>query len=467
LQEYAWRFGLVLLLGLAGCASGPAGPAWRELRPLGSDIQAYRPPPAASGAVSGPLKIEEPTGAVTLRKALSLALMSNPELAAFGWEVRAAEAREVQAGLLPNPEVEVEVEELAGEGERSGFDAAEMSLVLGQLIELGGKRAGRKKLAALSTAIGAWDYESKRLDVFTDTVRAFVKVLAAQRRLALSQDSLGLAEQVRQAVSERVKAGKVSPLEETKAGVELSIGRIKLEQAKRELDAARESLAAMWGSAAATFARAEGSFETIDEVPPPAQLMQHLERSPEIARWETELEQRRAALDLEKARRIPDLTVSGGVQRLNETNDRAFVLGLSVPLSLFNRNQGGISEARHNLLKAVEHRRAADVQVRTALARAHGVLSSSHLEASILKNDVLPAALQAFAASREGYRQGKFGYLQVLDAQRTLLDARAQYIDALARYHIALAGAERLIGRPLDVVSQPTEQSPEEAKDEE
>jgi cobalt-zinc-cadmium efflux system outer membrane protein len=195
--------------------------------------------------------------------------------------------------------------------------------------------------------------------------------------------------------------------------------------------------------------------------------MQHLERSPEIARWETELKQRRAALDLEKARRIPDLTVRGGVQWLNETNDRAFVLGLSVPLSLFDRNQGGISEARHNLLKAVEHRRAADVQVRTALARAHGVLSSSHLEASILKNDVLPAALQAFAASREGYRQGKFGYLQVLDAQRTLLDARAQYIDALARYHIALAGAERLIGRPLDVVSQPTEQSPEEAKDEE
>ncbi|MHC4682264.1 MAG: TolC family protein, partial [Planctomycetota bacterium] len=120
---------------------------------------------------------------MTLPRALSLALMHNPVLKAFSWEVRASEARALQASLWPNPELDVEVEEVGGAGDRSGFDGAETTVQLSQFIELGDKRGKRTKVASLENDISQWDYEARRLDVFTSVVKAFTETLAAQERL--------------------------------------------------------------------------------------------------------------------------------------------------------------------------------------------------------------------------------------------------------------------------------------------
>jgi len=117
---------------------------------------------------------------------------------------------------------------------------------------------------------------------------------------------------------------------------------------------------------------------------------------------------------------------------------------------MFDRNQGGIEEARHNLRKVGEEKRVSDVRIKTELNNAYQVLSVSYLEAMTLKKDVLPAAQLVFDGLSEGYRQGKFRYLDVLDAQRTLFDAQAKYIEALANYHEGSVEVERLIGQRVD-----------------
>ncbi|MBE3123883.1 MAG: TolC family protein, partial [Planctomycetes bacterium] len=86
------------------------------------------------------------------------------------------------------------------------------------------------------------------------------------------------------------------------------------------------------------------------------------------------------------------------------------------------------------------------------LAEAYQVLASSFAEATILRDEVLPAAEAAFTASSEGYRLGKFGYLDVLDAQRTFFETQGQYIEALAAYHRAAADVERLVGQSLESI---------------
>ncbi len=442
-----------LSLALSGCAVKSAEIKHPEFSPLGRDISTFHPPAKPNGEgseyLSEHLKAEEPTDVLTLRQALSLALLKSPELAAFSWEVRAGEARRLQAGLLPNPQVDISAEEFGGSGSRSAYNAAETSILLSQLVELGGKRAKRTEVAAIQGSLAGWDYESKRLDVFTDTTKAFVETLAAQSRFALARESFGLAKQVFQTVSERSLAGKVSPLEVTKAKVALSISRISLERTKRELETARKSLAATWGSYSTAFTRAEGSFETINEVPPLNHLLQQVNRNPDIARRKIETELRRARVNLEKSEKIPNLTIGAGLRRFEETDDSALIFELSLPLLLFDRNQGNILEAKHNLAKALEENRATNVRIIANLGQTHQVLSSSYLEAVTLKNDVLPGAYSAFNAAREGYKQGKFGYLDVLDAQRTLFETKAGYIAALAEYHKAMADAERLIGQRL------------------
>ena len=443
---------VAIALGLTGCAAPKADVAWPEPRPLGKDFQTYRPPLRPSPPASEALGAEEPTGVINLRQALSLALIRSPELAAFSWEVRAGEARTLQAGLLPNPEIEVEAENFGGTDGFKRFDVTETTIQLGQLIELGGKRSKRRRVAALERDLSGWDYETKRLDVLTEVSKAFVDVLAAQERLALNEELVRLAEKVFEAVSERVKAGKVSPVEEIRARVTLSTSQIGLDRAKRRLEASRKLLSATWASLSPTFDMVDGRMDVVKPIPSAEQLAQRISQNPDIARWVVEMAQRRAAVELEDAKRIPDLTLSGGLRRLEETDDNAFVMGLSIPIPLFNRNQGGALEARYRLAKAGEERRAMRARIQKVLANAYQELSTAFAETTALKSEVVPGAQRAFDAVSEGYRQGKFGLLGVLDTQRTLFEAKGQYLEALASYHKAVADVERLIGEPLDAV---------------
>jgi cobalt-zinc-cadmium efflux system outer membrane protein len=396
--------------------------------------------------------VTNPTGVLTLSQAQALGLLQHPRLAAFGWEVRAGEARTLQASLPPNPEAGIEVENFAGSGTLQGFQGAEITIHLSQLIELAGKRQKRARVAALERDLLAWDYEAARLEVLTQVTQAFVEVLSAQQRLRLHLEMVRLAEQVLRTAAERVRAGKVSPVEETRAQVALSTSRVAAERTQRELDAARERLVVTWGGRTPAFDRADGTLEPGATIPSAALLAERIAQNPDIARWATEMAQRRAAMDLAGAQRIPDPTIQGGVRHIRETGDTALVMAFSIPLPVFNRNQGGVLEARYRLAKAEEERRTAEVQVRTAMAEAYGALASAFVEATRLYNEVLPGAQQAFEATSEGYRQGKFGFLEVLDAQRTLFEARGRYLEVLAAYHKAVTEVERVIGEPLGAV---------------
>jgi len=455
------------LVAVLGCATYQVERALPEARPLGREHPVFKAPtePAEAPKAEAPRTVEaassrfatrqdaastaEPKGALGLREALALALMQNPELAAFSWEVRAAEAAALQEGLPPNPELSLEIENIAGTGATRGIRGAETTLSLGQAIELGGKRLKRFRAAALKADLAGWDYEAKRLDVLTEATKAFVDVLAGQQQVALSEDQTRAAEQTLTIISERVKGGKVSPVEELRAKAALATSRIELEQARRELEALRARLAASWGSKAPHFQKADGPFEQVAAVPPVEQLERLLTQNPDVARWAIEMAQRRAAIAREESRAIPDVTLSGGVRYSKETEDTTFVVGVSVPLPLFDRNQGSIREARYGLAKATEERRAAEVKVRTALTETYQTLASALNQSTALKNDVFPAAQSAFDAAREGYRQGKMTYLDILDAQQKLFEAKGQYVAALAGYHKATADLERLIGQSL------------------
>jgi cobalt-zinc-cadmium efflux system outer membrane protein len=345
------------------------------------------------------------------------------------------------------------VENFAGSGELRGFDSAEITIHLSQLIELAGKRRKRTRVAALERDLTAWDYETTRVDVLTQVTQAFVAVLSAQENVRLQEELARLAQQVLTTVGERVKAGKVSPVEETRARVALSTSQIELERVQQALVSARHRLVAAWGSTVPTFTRAEGQLDAMAALPPARQLTERLAQNPDLARWVTEMAQRQAALDLEEARRVPDPTIGGGFRYVRETDDHAFVMGLSMPLPVFDRNQGNRLEARYRLAKAEAEQRVAIVQAHAALGEAYAALAAAYAAATALKNDALPEAQRAYDATSEGYRQGKFGFLDVLDAQRTLFEVRGQYIEALATYHQAVADVERLIGDRLQVVS--------------
>jgi cobalt-zinc-cadmium efflux system outer membrane protein len=397
--------------------------------------------------------VGEPNGVLTLRDASALALARNPQLGIYPYDLRAADALILQAGLRPNPELSVEIEDVGGRGERRGFNAAQTTVGISQPIELGGKRTQRTRVASLDKDLVQWDYKAARLDVMRQVTEAFATVLAAQERLALAERLLELSRQAQTAVAQRVKAGKDSPVDELRADVAFSESRIERGNAQKALVAARHVLAASWGSRAPAFEKVQGDFYKTSEPLPLAQMMAATANNPDLARWQTEEDRRRAALQLEKARAVPDIAVGGGVRRYEQTDDGAFVLGLTVPLPLFNRNQGGILAATAELGKARRQYEAAQVRVSAVLSEAVSTLAAAYDQVTILHNDVLPKAQRAFEAARQGYQQGKFDYLHLLDTQRTLFQTQAQYVNSTEAYHKAQAEVERLTGRPPDTES--------------
>lgn len=439
-SNYALPFGIALSIIIA---TGPAGadPADQKtpLAHLEDQNKAERDPSAS----------DEPDGTLVLPQALALALTQNPELAAFSWETRAREAAALQASFFPNPTFGANAANFGNKVIR-GFEGDVVTLELSQLIELGGKRAARTEAAALTKELADWDYESKRIDVLTQVSQSFIEVLTAQQHLALTQQIQELANQMLVMTSARVQAGKVSPVEETKAKTARAAVQIELMRAQRELEAARKRLAASWGSAAPRFEAVAGDLNAIRPPPSLESLLQRLANNPDLARWATEITQRQALITVEKSKAIPDVTATLGASKYLMPNDYALVVGFSIPLPAFNRNQGGILEAEHRLTKAEEDRRSAEVRIATALNTAYQRLSAAHAEVSALRQEVLPGAQSAYDAAREGYRLGKFGFLDVLDAQRTLFGAKTQYLLAQADYHKAVAEVERLIGGGLD-----------------
>jgi len=397
-----------------------------------------------------PKAVEEPVGAITLREVVALALLKNPELQAFDQEIRVREASIIQAGLLPNPELEASNENFGGQRAFSGFQQSQTTIALSQVILLGGKRAKRTRVASFSKDLAQWDYETKRMDVLTQAAQTFADVLGSQKQLELMQDLMGLAERVHLTVSERVKAGKVSPIEETRAQVALSSTRIERQRAERELKAARKRLASIWGSTTPLFKAVQGDLSSISPIPSLEALSQRVASNPDLARWATEIAQRQAVVDNEEAKAIPNVTLMGGYQRMGQTSDNGLIVGLSIPLMFFNRNQGGIQEAFSRMSKAETNQRAAKVRVTTALAQAYQAVAFAHSQAVILRDEVLPGANSAFDAINEGYRFGKFPFLNVLDSQRTFFQAKVQYVRALTGYHKAVAAVERLIGGKLN-----------------
>lgn len=454
---------------------------------------------------SPPPPVQEPPGELTLSHALALALQGNPGLSAFAWDIRAAEAREIQAGLRPNPELSLELEDLrvggaastsstsrslglspteglsigtgrASESARNGaFGDAQLTLALSQLVELGGKRAKRVEAAKRERDVVTWDYEVARADVLAQTAHAFYAVLAAQENVRLSETLAVLAGQAHDTIKTLVQAGKVSAIEESRSQVELSQLAIEYDSVTSELRAARIELAGNWGSNDPQFSVASGSFPDTFAPPPADDLKAALDQSPYLTRWVAELDRRDALVALARADGKPDLTVTFGVRStgisgasthdwgfssadgltlgrgsVGSDRDTSIVLGFSLPLPLFNRNQGSIKEAEYLADKAADERRAVEAGISNALTAGHERAAATHAAYQTLKNMVIPTAKEAFDAVQEGYRAGKFGLLDVLLAQRALFDAQRQLAQSQASFQQTIVEIERFTGLPVE-----------------
>ena len=399
--------------------------------------------PPVGGDATQQTVVTAPATPLSLARAIELALEGNPEVAAATRQLEATEGQVLQGRARPNPALAYSLEDVRSKTRTQSW---QLSLP----VELGGKLAARTKAAEKSREQAQAQLTELKATVQANVAAAYFDVLTAQERLVLARDSVALAKSSTDTVAKRVAAGKVSPVEESKARVAEAGVRVELAQAASEERNALSRLFALLGKIDVPFTVLEGKAGNLPPVPNLADLQPLISSSPAVVLARIEVDRRKALTDLEQSKRVPDVTVSVGMQRSNETQRNALLFGVSVPLPVFDRNQGNLLEALRLEDKARDELQGVTVRLHSEMAQARERLATIAVEIQALQQDVLPGAKSAYDAATIGFENGKFNFLEVLDAQRTYFTAKSQYLKALGEAHRAAADVDRLLGGPHD-----------------
>ena len=351
----------------------------------------------------------------------------------------ATEGAVLQSKARPNPE-------LAFSQEDTRSNSRSSTVQINQVIELGGKRDARMRIAESERATANATVFETQAALRFQLVSYFNELLLAQQRLLFASKTYQLAQQAAEAAQKRVQAGKVPPLEASRAQVAQANAGMELQQAKSSIVVAQQNLASLWGGKGSDVGEANGDFSVIPDAPSADQLEILLEEAPAMVVARHVLDQSRAASDLERAKRVQDPTVSLGVKRAQEVGRNQLVVGVSIPLPIFDRNAGNQLQALRKIDQAEQKLQEQRLQLQTQVFVARQQLLSSNQQLSLLKDQVIPTAQSAYDVSVRGFALGKFNFLDVLDAQRTLFDSQRQLLEQMMASHKARAEIDRLLG---------------------
>ncbi len=374
---------------------------------------------------------------VTLGEALAQGSEQSPRLAQAKAQAQAAEARARQAGVSPNPEIGLEIENFAGTGPFRDVRGAETTFQVTQRFELGGKRSARVAVAAAERDFALVSFEKAQADLTRDIREAHAGLRSAEDLAVLARDNVTQARELARTATVLVEVGRDPPLRKLRADALLAEAQAHAARSFGELLAARRLLADLIGSS-----DPEISAAVLADDPAPTNL------DPEFVSLDEQLavaerDAARARIRVATASAVPDVTASGGVRRINDDRETAIVAGFSIPIPIRDRNRGGIAAAEAEELAAEANLAQARVDARRARHDARMLLGAADERVAVLSGPLLGQAEEAVRLARLGYAAGKFNLIELLDAQAALTSARTALIDARLDRARALAALIR------------------------
>jgi len=375
---------------------------------------------AGALSISGAAVRAEP---ISLVQALTQGAESSPRVTQAKAQADAAEARARQAGVSPNPELSVEVENFAGSGAFQGLRSTETTLALSQRLELGGKRSARVEVARAERDFAFLSYKAALADLDRDIRLAHAELRADEDRAVLARDNTAAAEELARIAKVLVDAGREPPLRQLRAEAALAEARAEQARTLGELLSSRRLLATLiWSD------DPELSATFTDESAPPNVPVELPSLNEQLA-----IAQKNAALArvrLARANAVPDVTASGGVRRFAEGRETALVAGVSIALPFRDRNRGNIDAAQSESLAAESATMLARIEATRVRQDARILLGAAEVRYEALAGLGISQAEEALRLARIGYNAGKFSLLELLDAQNALTTARLSLIQA-------------------------------------
>ena len=393
----------------------------------------------ASALFSSALQAEMIDEGEAVRRVLAAA----PETAATTARLDALGATRQQAGVKPNPTLEVYSENFLGTGNEQFVDGAEVTASYAQTLERGGKRRARVVLADREIGIAEAEAVVMRLEIAARAQKAYNEAVTADALLAVAEERLQTARALATEVQRRVNAARDPLFAGTRAATRVEEAVVDVELAEHAREAALMRLAALWGGNSENLeVAAKGFYRVEDNL-----TISNAIAAADLAVQEAYLRRAEAAIDLERARQVQDPTVRGGVRYLNRTSDVAFVAGVSIPLARFDTNRANVLRAEAERRQAIANIEVTRVTRMRDLRLVREIVEETRHEALAIRDRILPGAEKTLRQVREGYARGGFRHADIDEAARALTIVRERLAAAAASHWEARVRLDRLTGR--------------------
>ncbi|MDX1965341.1 MAG: TolC family protein [Pirellulales bacterium] len=406
-------------------------------------------PPVAAVTAATPLPpitpetvaVPTPAPAWNLQDWERLALQNNPSLAEALARVNALRGKWEQVGLPPNPYAGYSSQQTG-----SGNIAEQRGVIFGQEFVLGHKLQLNRAVASQEVRRAQEFYAAQELRVLTDVRIAYFEVLIARQRQELASTIVTVAESMVRITQQRLEAREIGKTDLLQSTIELASARLLQQRAQNQAIAAWRKLTATAGLP--TLPPQPLAGDPAAQIPLlewNAILGRLLAQSPEIAAAQAEIQRSRWAYQRAMAEKRPNVTFEGTVQ-----DDRAIdgingAVLVTLPVPLWNKNQGGIVQAGHEALAAERALNTLELDLQQRLAVVFERYDTARVQVERYTRQILPMARENLELIRQAYQAGEFDYMQFLLAQRTYSQTNLEYLSAVQELRTATTEIEGLL----------------------
>ena len=367
---------------------------------------------------------------LTLDDFIAAAFERSPELRARRAELEEARARRLTAQTYPfNPEVTVE-----GAGRSApGGSSTDRGLEVSQEIEIAGQRARRVEVAEAALAAAEARFQRVQRVLAGDVSLAFAEAVRARELRRIEEADVGLARSLLQFEERRLEAGASTQIDLNLARAAAARGIRRVELARGAYLQARSALAQVAGLDPGAPPEPSGGLETSapDSLVLGDLIRSAVEGREDLAAFRREEEAARAQVRLEQALARPNLIARAFQEREEGTDDIAGA-SLSVGIPLFNRNRGGIAEARAAADRTVAETAAARLVIEREVASAFAAYQAASAAAEALRGQVIGNLEENFRLLQRSFEEGKIGRTELFLFRREFVESQREYLDALA-----------------------------------
>ena len=375
---------------------------------------------------------------LTLNQAVSLAYKNNPALQAQVATVDQARGQFIQSGLYPNPSLAVQAENIGTPSTlESGYTGTEKTILIEQPIPLGNRLYYQKQAAKMEFLAACLKLEASRSNLFIDIGNAYVDAFYAQYWTKASKRLVKINELVVVSIKKRLEIGANSEVDLRLAEIALDEAIIVHDRARRNELKSKTILANLMGTPnlSKILLNEKGLSHHLDSWP----FIKKRLITSNLIRAQMALVRATGSRIVSTSKAVwPDLNFQLGFRHFELNDQKALVVSASVPIPIFNQNQGNVYAAQAKRNEAIQNLHQIKLNLESSLYGTSLDAEQSKEEVQKVTGRMLPNAKKAVQLAREGFEQGRYSYLILNNAMLMLNREEKHYTKAHADYHKAL-----------------------------